>query len=864
MSTTLGRVDWIAGIDGTLLPSESRRLGNQIGQALGQAASRRSARSFAQGVGSDWDVDSIGTLLGRRLANSLGGAFRGRFQAAIGDAGASLRKAIDPAPLREFNEVAERGVYVMYEQRDAAESAATSHGRFRDAIRRASDSVKNYSANLRDQGRLFRSNISGARLFGGALRGLFSGGSDDGRGFATALGEINDKWRSLSHGLRQGIFYVALFASLASDIAVLGSAAGSGLTVLAGAAFQAVIGIGVLVAAFSNLGSDLAELPAAVRPAAAAFQALGDTFSKLRDMIQERAIAGLTPQFEALNGLIDTLTPSILLVADAVGRVITQLVTMLTSANGVAVLKGLIEGAAPVFELLASAAMNLGGAIGNIFLTAQPYILAFSGWLNTLLTEFNNWTQSVSGQNALKEWFENGKTVFEALVPLLSQVGSFLSNLVTPAAVQSLVTFMGIIGGALAPLGAFLSALNSFGIWNILAQLINTVFTALQPLMPLFTLLGTTIQTLVLGALQAITPLLTMLVQAFAAFAAPLIGAVIPAVLQLLPIFQQLVTALMPIVMAITMLAMQLGQALAPILTTIIGAFLQLVTAIMPLIQIIIPPLVAIITVLTSTLMPLINAVLPPLISLFTAVMDAIMPIIPVLVELIAEILELIEPLLELLGPILPPLTEALKFLVTAGVNILKAALEVLVPVIMGVVNGIKTALTPAIEGIKGVLKAVVDFLTNVFLGNWDKVWSSALNILVSIGKAIVDTIRGIVNGAVSIINGMIGGINSLTGAVGIPAIPKIPKWASGGIAWQSMIANIGEAGPEMVVPLRRPLSMVDPSVRDVAAYAQGKQQPAGPGVVIEAGAIVVEDRSGDPRRTGNEVFGRIVEEVAS
>lgn len=46
---------------------------------------------------------------------------------------------------------------------------------------------------------------------------------------------------------------------------------------------------------------------------------------------------------------------------------------------------------------------------------------------------------------------------------------------------------------------------------------------------------------------------------------------------------------------------------------------------------------------------------------------------------------------------------------------------------------------------------------------------------------------------------------------------------ASGGIFTGAQTRLIGEAGPEAVVPLNRPLSQVDPSVRWLSAYAQGK-----------------------------------------
>jgi phage-related protein len=864
VSTTIGRVDWIAGIDGTLVPAEARRLGDRIGQALGQAASRRAGRAFSSGLGSDWDVESSGARLGQRLAAALGASFQGRFQAAIGDAGASIRKAIDPAPLRQFNETAERGVYVMYEQKRAADEVTVSHNRFAEALGRVNARMRTFVPDL------VRSR-EGSWGLGNAMRFIrdratsaFSSASDGGRRFGEVISGLNDNWRGMSHGLRQGIFYVALFATLATQIAVLGSAAGAGLTILAGAAVAAGVGLGVAIAAFQGLTGELSELPAAVQPAADAFQALGDVFGALQEAIQIAALDSLAPSFEALGGLVTQLTPAFVLVADAVGRVIEQLVTMLTSANGVSVLTTLIAGAAPIFELLASAAFNLGGALGNIFVAAQPFIMTFVTWLNDLFTRFNEWTQSIAGQNALQEWFSNAQTVFAALEPLLGQIGTFMSNLVTPATIASLVTFMEIIGQALGPLSAFLVALDSFGIFNIIAQLLQTVFAALAPLMPLFTIIGNAIQTLLIGALQALTPILTMVAQAFTALAMPLLAALLPAIMAILPVFQQLILALTPVFALVGQLAAQLGAVLAPIITVLAQLFITLLAAIMPIVTAVLPPLIAIISAVIDAIMPLISAILPPLVDLFTAVMGAIMPIIPVVTELIGEILSLIEPLLELIGPILGPLTDLLRHLVTAGVEFLKIAISFLTPIILGLANGIRDTVIPIINILKSVIQGLGDFLSNVFAGNWSAAWESIWGTVLSVGEGIAAAVKGIINGLISVINGMIGGVNNVTGALGIPAIPKIPRLAKGGIVWQSTIANIGEAGPEMVVPLRRPLGMIDPAVRDVAAYAQGKHQGGGGGNTFNEGAIVVVDRSGDPRRTANEVFQRVVEGVAS
>jgi len=92
-------------------------------------------------------------------------------------------------------------------------------------------------------------------------------------------------------------------------------------------------------------------------------------------------------------------------------------------------------------------------------------------------------------------------------------------------------------------------------------------------------------------------------------------------------------------------------------------------------------------------------------------------------------------------------------------------------------------------------------------------------------------------------------------------------QFATGGTVYGPTRALIGEAGPEAVVPLNRPLSQVDPSVRALSAIAQGKAM-AGGGVaggrqvVVEKGAIVVSTVRSDPYLIAGSVVDQLVANV--
>lgn len=100
----------------------------------------------------------------------------------------------------------------------------------------------------------------------------------------------------------------------------------------------------------------------------------------------------------------------------------------------------------------------------------------------------------------------------------------------------------------------------------------------------------------------------------------------------------------------------------------------------------------------------------------------------------------------------------------------------------------------------------------------------------------------------------------------------EVTPFASGGKVFGPTRALVGEAGPEAIVPLRRPLNQVDPSVRALSAIAQGKVPAMASGgvmgggqtvITFEPGSIVVEGAD-DPRATAIEVADEIAERIGS
>ena len=120
------------------------------------------------------------------------------------------------------------------------------------------------------------------------------------------------------------------------------------------------------------------------------------------------------------------------------------------------------------------------------------------------------------------------------------------------------------------------------------------------------------------------------------------------------------------------------------------------------------------------------------------------------------------------------------------------------------------------------IIQNLLDFVGNVFSGNWSAAWQNVVNIFGNIFGMLGNIAKAPVNGVIALINRAIEGINGLS--VDIPdwvpvvggkqlgfSIPTIPQLAAGGIATRPTLAQIGEGGePEAVMPLSKLAQMLD------------------------------------------------------
>ena len=131
---------------------------------------------------------------------------------------------------------------------------------------------------------------------------------------------------------------------------------------------------------------------------------------------------------------------------------------------------------------------------------------------------------------------------------------------------------------------------------------------------------------------------------------------------------------------------------------------------------------------------------------------------------------------------------------------------------ISSVVGTAVAAIADVISGLLKALGGLVDFITGVFTGDWKKAWNGVKDIFGGIIDGIKGIFKGAINIVIDIINDFTGGLNWIPEQLSkVPGfgwaknfkIPKIPKFAEGGIVDRPTLGLMGEAGAEAVIPLK-------------------------------------------------------------
>lgn len=468
---------------------------------------------------------------------------------------------------------------------------------------------------------------------------------------------------------------------------------------------------------------------------------------------------------------------------------------------------------------------SVGEFMGTVFMAGAESGNRLFQSLEQVFRGWTDWLNTVEGQNALEEWFANGETILRAFGDLLVDTGKMFADLVTPESIARLTEFMDRLGDLMPGLGDIIKLFGELDILNLVAVALETVGAFLQPLMPLLhdfaAILGSTLK----DALASIQPALTTLGAALAPLI-PVVGALIA---EYLPPFAE-----------------SLGR---------------IITALSPIIELIVE--------LASAVLPTLFDVLETAVGYIADFLEAIFG---------AEVgSDEFKQTIQIVGDVVRTIFETIGNVVGVVMDFMGGSFKVIASLLRGDFSGAFKAMYDVVKDVFARFGVNIDDVIE-WVGD---LWTNVSNFFGKIGKAISDfgkTVADIFDGVISWIRDAINWFGSLFGAAnnassavrgargsgaGVGGAGPA-RAASGALLTRATQVLAGEDGPEAIVPLRRPLNRVDPSVRWLSAVAQGKTPHmaaggvVGGGVTVEAGAISIT--APDPWKAALETVNRITE----
>lgn len=201
------------------------------------------------------------------------------------------------------------------------------------------------------------------------------------------------------------------------------------------------------------------------------------------------------------------------------------------------------------------------------------------------------------------------------------------------------------------------------------------------------------------------------------------------------------------------------------------------------------------------------TTLLPGLLNAFNAIAPQIGPLVTNIGTAVMNVATLIGNAIQTILPVIENI-----------VMVLINVVATVAPPIIAAVSQIFANISNVVTSVQGIFDGLIQFITGVFTGNWASAWEGVKSIFGNAFSALVELCKVPINAVIGVINGAIRGINSIVGGgVTIPDwlpggggtfslhLNEIPMLAKGGFTDGVSIA--GEAGTEAVISF-------DPSVR--------------------------------------------------
>jgi tape measure domain-containing protein len=601
---------------------------------------------------------------------------------------------------------------------------------------------------------------------------------------------------------------------------------GIGLAAFATASAAAIGGIGVAITKgfgrlqqienarnlLQGIGNDAATVERIMDSALASVKGTAFGLGDAAQVAATATAAGIDAGQEMTDYL--TLIADVATVTQAplseIGDIFNKITTVGKAQNDT--LRQLAERGIPVYQYLAD---ELGITADEVF------NLASAGQISADIL------QDALGNQVAGAALTAGNTVEGAFANVGAAISRIGANLLEttyeqlPQFLQGFIDVLEPLEGLASDVGEQLGSAME----PVFATLLEIFPELVQGLMPLVSLFGELFRTV-------LPPLLNVFAKL-----APIIG-------RIAQLFADALVSVMPIVV-------DLFERMWPVLEEVFNAL-------MPVVEEALPVFVELFQLAVDLLMPLVETVLPVLAEMFAL-------FVPVILELVQAFLPLVEallpPILEIftaLAPVLLALIEAFLPLIEVTLPILVGLIEILTPILEWLAELFSVLLVHAIDSFMytlGLLTPFMQALAEHVAEGWYQLQVAIVSVINSVGPKVVTWANTVVKG----VNRIIQALNVFREVAGDPAIREIgeigftalamperptfswnqqmpniggapltgrelaeqrarwerqleqrqalanvPRMAEGGFVDSQTLAIIGEAGPEMVVPLDR------------------------------------------------------------
>ena len=320
-----------------------------------------------------------------------------------------------------------------------------------------------------------------------------------------------------------------------------------------------------------------------------------------------------------------------------------------------------------------------------------------------------------------------------------------------------------------------------------------------------------TIGAALMPAFAALGEAMIPLSEELAPFLAEAVGALVPVLVKVaeaLPVVINAMLPLVPVFIDLIGLVLEMAVELMPIFVEIMNALIPVIVGLLPLFVSLLKdlfiPLVPVVLDLVKQLTPLIQRVLPILIDLALKLIPPLITILQQLfIPLIPVIITIIDAFLPLIDMVLP---------------ILIGLLEFVIPILIIVAEIFSVLLVAAIEYLTDVIATFSGFFESFGL-DFQGVAGDMGEFFYGIINGMIGSFEGFVNGVIKGVNFIVDALNTIkfsvpdwvpiiggkTFSFNLPKLNeiKLPRLAEGGYVDQATLALVGEAGPEVVTPLK-------------------------------------------------------------